>query len=148
MGFSNIKGKIQKVDVCGTCYVKLNNCYLVQFIHSYELQVMSAICDNYCHSHLHTVADQVMSQPCVWKKAPLEMNWVEEGNGSSDSESEEESNQIEVSHVPSSVTERLLKAYFEMPKSGGQKGAVIDCKDLGKGVFLVTFCDPKGVQRF
>ena len=82
----------------------------------------------------------------MWKKAPLEMNWVEKGTGSSDSESEEESNQIEVSHVPDSVTKVILKTYFEMPKSGGQKGAVTDCKELGKGVFLVTFRDPKGVK--
>jgi poly [ADP-ribose] polymerase 10/14/15 len=95
--------------------------------------------------HDHTVAARVMSEPRKLKKADLEMRWLKEEGPSEreESDSEDECNQIEVHNVPSSVTENMLKTYFEMNKSGGGRNAVADCKQVREGIFTVTFHDPR-----
>ena len=94
-----------------------------------------------------TVAAQIMSEPRIFKKAELQISWVKEKGPPEDdeSESEEDPSQIEVRNVPSNVTENVLKAYFEMGKSGGYKDAVADCKQIENGIFTVTFHDPQGI---
>ena len=88
-----------------------------------------------------------MSEPRKLKKADLEMRWLKEEGPSEreESDSEDECNQIEVHNVPSSVTENMLKTYFEMNKSGGGRNAVADCKQVREGIFTVTFHDPRGM---
>ena len=95
---------------------------------------------------IHSVAARVMSETRTYRKVSLQMSWVEERSGTSESDSDDESNQIEVHDVPSSVTEKTLKAYFEVNKSGGCKGAVSDCKQIKEGVFVVTFFSHEGMQ--
>lgn len=88
-----------------------------------------------------------MSEPRKYKKQELQMKWVEETSSEEDeSDSDFEPNQIEVHNVPDRVTDEGLKAYFEMTKSGGSSDAVFECRQVGKGVFIVTFQDPKGMN--
>lgn len=82
------------------------------------------------------------------------MRFVEEASCEREgSGSEEEPNQIEVHNVPDTVndkpiTDKHVTAYFEGAKSGGCANAVAECKQIRKGVFNVTFYDPKGVHSF
>ena len=71
------------------------------------------------------------------------MNFVEEIS-SAQEESDSQCNQIEVHNVPAAVSDKLLKAYFEGARSGGCTNAVAKCEQTQKGVFIVTFHDPKG----
>ena len=51
---------------------------------------------------------------------------------------------VEVSNVPETVKEEVLKTYFEGPKAGGCANAVAECTKIRTGVFYVTFHDPSG----
>ena len=95
-----------------------------------------------------TVAARVVSKLRTFKKKPLRLSFVQEAPSESDeSDSEEEEpRQIKVSNVPDAVDEELVKVYFEGTKSGGCVNAVAECTQIQKGVFLVTFHDPKGMS--
>ena len=68
---------------------------------------------------------------------PLEAN---------DDDGEAQPTKIEVSNVPDSIKEEVLKRFFEGCRSGGCSGAVADITMIRPGVFHVTFHDPKGVN--
>lgn len=63
-----------------------------------------------------------------------------------DDDGEVQPTKIEVSNVPDTVKEEVLKSFFEGSKSGGCSGAVADITKIRAGVFHVTFHDPKGVN--
>ena len=90
------------------------------------------------------VATQVMSEPRTFKKVELQIQPVQAIDD--ESESENNPNQIEVHNVPEAVTEKLLKTYFELDKSGSCAGAVADCKKIKHGAFIVTFHDPTSMS--
>ena len=94
------------------------------------------------------VAAQVMSEPRKLKREKLQMKRVEEASSHDDeSNSDIEPNKIEVHNVPDKVTDDVLKAFFEMDKSGGSDGAIDECRLIRKGVFILTFRDPRGMHR-
>ena len=90
-----------------------------------------------------TVAARVLSEPRAFKKASLELSILEAVDTADQSEGVV-CNQIEVSNVPDTVKEVVLKTYFETSKSGGSDNAVSECKKISPGVFHVTFHDPQG----
>lgn len=63
-----------------------------------------------------------------------------------DDDGEGHPTKIEVSNVPDSITEEVLKVFFEGSRSGSCSGAVADITKIKSGVFHVTFHDPKGVH--
>ena len=95
-----------------------------------------------------TVAARVFSKPRALKRKPLQFSFVQKAPSESDENDseEEEPRQIEVSNVPDAADEELVKAYFEGNKSGSCANAVAECTRIQKGVFLVTFRDPKGMS--
>ena len=84
-----------------------------------------------------------MSEPRKLKKEQLQLKFVEEVSCAAE-DIDYQSNQIEVSNVPHTVSCELVTAYFEGPKSGGCANAVAKCKKTEQGVFIVTFHDPNG----
>ena len=52
---------------------------------------------------------------------------------------------VEVSNVPQTVNEEMLKIFFEGDKSGGCAGAVAHIVKVTGRVFQVTFHDPAGM---
>ena len=62
-----------------------------------------------------------------------------------DDDGEVQPTKIEVSKVPDSITEEVLKPFFEGSRSGGCSGAVADITMIRPGVFHVTFHESKGV---
>ena len=97
---------------------------------------------HYCFKNC-TVAAQVTSEPRKFKKEVLEIHLLEHKD---EADSEATSNEIEVHNVPENVTEKVLKTYFEVGKSGGCPGAVADCRKINEGTFIVTFHDPSGID--
>ena len=63
-----------------------------------------------------------------------------------ESEGREGPKKVEVSNVPQTMNEEVLKAFFEGAKSGGSAGAVADISKVAGGMFQVTFHDPEGIQ--
>ena len=94
-----------------------------------------------------TVAARVVSKPRTFKKKPLLFSFVHKAPSESDEceSEEEEPRQIEVSNVPDAADEEMVKAHFEGNKSGGCANAVAECIQTQRGVFLLTFRDPKGM---
>ena len=87
-----------------------------------------------------------MSKPRRVKRAVLQMRKLEEvAQESEESDSDDKPTQIEVRNVPEKITEYYLKTFFERPRSGGQANAVSSCRNIGDGVFIVSFHDPKGI---
>lgn len=84
-----------------------------------------------------------MSKTRIFKKVNLHLSIVKEVVKPEQSETDNP-NQIEVRNVPETVTEEVLKTYFEQARSGGSVNAVTDCIKIGPGLFRVTFHDPKG----
>ena len=88
-----------------------------------------------------------MSKPRVVKTTVLQMRKLEEtAHESEESDSDDEPTQIEVHNVPEKITEYYLKTFFERPRSGSQANAVSSCRNVGGGVFIVSFHDPKGIS--
>ena len=86
----------------------------------------------------------MVSDTRIFKKKPLQLRFVKEVSKPEPSEADDPT-QIEVSNVPETVNEEVLKTYFEGAKSGSRANAVAECRKIGPGVFHVTFHDPKGM---
>ena len=54
---------------------------------------------------------------------------------------------VEVSNVPETVSDEVLKAYFEGTRLGSYADAVAECTKIHKGIFHVTFHDSKGNSK-
>ena len=52
---------------------------------------------------------------------------------------------IEVSGIDDSITEDILKMYFENKRSGSKRGAVKTCSIVKEGTAHITFHDSQGM---
>ena len=84
------------------------------------------------------------SETHTFKRKSLQLSFVKEVRKPEPSEADDPT-QIEVSNVPETVNEKLLKTYFEGARSHSRANAVAECRRIGPGMFHVTFHDPIGM---
>ena len=94
-------------------------------------------------SSLFSVAARVVSQPRTLKKVVLSLKLVTEDQSGCHTVGYNQTC-VEVSNVPETVSEEMLKAYFEGARLGSCADAVAECTKIHRGIFHVTFHDSKG----
>ena len=73
-------------------------------------------------------------------------NFILEVIDSSDEATVQDNKAIEVSGIDDSITEDILKKYFENKRSGSKRGAVKTCSIVKEGTAHITFHDNQGMN--